>query len=43
MRPFLSFSPWCSLLLLLSLAMASQGLNVGDLLGQGKAPAVREN
>ncbi|XP_051182142.1 probable phospholipase A2 homolog 2 [Lolium perenne] len=39
MRPFFSFSPWCSLLLLLLLATASQGLNVGDLLGQGKAPA----
>uniref|UniRef100_A0ACD5XJ12 Uncharacterized protein n=1 Tax=Avena sativa TaxID=4498 RepID=A0ACD5XJ12_AVESA len=40
MRPFLSFSPgWCSLLLLfLSLATFSRGLNVGDLLGQGKAP-----
>uniref|UniRef100_A0ACD5X1A4 Uncharacterized protein n=1 Tax=Avena sativa TaxID=4498 RepID=A0ACD5X1A4_AVESA len=40
MRPFLCVSSrWCSLLLLLSLATFSRGLNVGDLLGQGKPPA----
>src|SRR4051812_31295544 len=31
MRSLLGFSPWCSLLLLLSLVAASRGLEVGDL------------
>jgi hypothetical protein len=38
MASVLAFS-WCSLLLLLLLATASQALNVGDLLGT--APSVR--